>query len=153
MAPVPLADTRLTGQVLFADQQGQRAVFAQHIVVVETFIAQCQAIHPLRHQCLDTVLNTIGIAVVGEACGQPIQQAEALMAVEDRVRNRDLDVLFRITRSKTRLVLLENAVVQFHQQAPLYILVTNDPLTLVVFHELFGIFPGFQWYEFMPHRP
>jgi hypothetical protein len=39
VASVLLADTRLTGQVLFADQQSQRAVFAQHIVVVEIFIA------------------------------------------------------------------------------------------------------------------
>ena len=79
MAAVLLADTRVAGQILFADQQHQDAFFAQHIMIAQVFIAQRQAIHPLRDQRLDTVLNAIGVAVVGEAGGQPIQQPEAFI--------------------------------------------------------------------------
>lgn len=74
-----LAHALLAGQILFADQQRKDAVFTRRIVVVQVPIAQPLSIDPLCDQCLQAVLDGIGVAIVGEADSQAIQQTDAFI--------------------------------------------------------------------------
>ena len=77
--PVLLAHPPFPGQIPLTHQQGESAVLAQIIVVVQVFVAQRQAIHPLGHQIPHTVFDALGVAVIGEASGQAVQQADTLI--------------------------------------------------------------------------
>ncbi len=46
-------------------------------MVVQVFVAQRQAIHPLGHQLPYAVFDTLGIAVIGKTIGQAIEQSNA----------------------------------------------------------------------------
>jgi hypothetical protein len=48
-------------------------------MIVEILIAQGQAIDPLRDQRMSAVLDTVGVAVIGEATGHPLQQTYPLI--------------------------------------------------------------------------
>ena len=58
---------------------GESAVLAQIIVVVQIFVAQRQTIYPLGHQIPHAVFDALGVAVIGEASDQAIQQADTLI--------------------------------------------------------------------------
>jgi hypothetical protein len=48
-------------------------------MIVEILIPQRKAVNPLRHQRVYAVLDTVWIAVIGEAASQSMQQTDALI--------------------------------------------------------------------------
>ena len=79
IAPVTRPLSMLSRQIVLAHQQRQCAVRAQHIVIVEILVAERKAIHPLRHQRLNAVLNALRIPVVGETGREAPQHAEPMV--------------------------------------------------------------------------
>ena len=77
--PAPIAQTAPVdaGQVGLAHKQGQQGIGAQGVVVVEVLVAQCQGEDALGDKVGDTVLDGGGVAVVGKAAGQALEQSQA----------------------------------------------------------------------------
>ena len=46
-------------------------------MIIKILVTERQAIHPLRDQRLNAVLDTVGVTVIGEAGGQSGQHAQA----------------------------------------------------------------------------
>lgn len=77
MASVLVVPPPFAGRVVLADQRGQQRVRAERVVVVEILIAESQALDPLSEQLLDHMIDSLGPAVVGEAGGHSLDEAEA----------------------------------------------------------------------------
>jgi hypothetical protein len=77
-APILGTTTILARGILFPAQHCQQWIQTKLIVIIEIFVPQRQAQHPLRTQFLDRVFNKRRIAMVMEASGQ-IPQPSPLM--------------------------------------------------------------------------
>ena len=69
MPPVALARATLPGEVSASQREGQQAVRAQGVVVVDILVAEDQREHALGDQIPHGMFAAAGIAVVGEAGG------------------------------------------------------------------------------------
>ena len=78
IAAILLPFAVFTGPIGFVDQQCQATVRPPYLLVTEILLAQCQA---LRKQGVNTVLDTAGIAVIGEATVHPVEEIYALIAL------------------------------------------------------------------------
>ncbi len=67
----------LAQRVGLAARRGDHRVALQLVVVVEIFIAQRQAVDPLRQQCRQRMLDEALIAAVAEARGEAARQTPA----------------------------------------------------------------------------
>ena len=59
-----------------AQQHRQQRIMPQMVVIVEILVAQRQAEHPLPTSVRTCVLDQLGIAVIREAAGKPIDQSD-----------------------------------------------------------------------------
>ena len=59
-----------SGGIVLADNGGEQWVATQVVVVVEILVPQCQAVDPLGDQLRDGMLDEVGVAMVGEAGGE-----------------------------------------------------------------------------------
>jgi hypothetical protein len=59
---------------------------AQLVVVDQILVAQGQPKHPLTDQAPDGVLDQIGITVIGEAVGKPLDQPDLLIGGAEQHR-------------------------------------------------------------------
>ena len=69
-------DALLALRIVLADQDGQQRVVAKAVVVDEVFVAQAEAEDALLEQIGEGVLDEVGIAVVGEAAGELVDEVE-----------------------------------------------------------------------------
>jgi hypothetical protein len=69
-----------------ARQHRKRRILAQLIVIVQVFVAQCQAEDALSHQRLDLMLDIAGVAPIVEAVGETTHQPEAPVDLSQQQR-------------------------------------------------------------------
>jgi len=77
LAPVFAPESIPPQRIGLATQTGQERIGAKPVMVVEVFIAQGQAIHPLAEQFQQFMFDQILIPVVLEALGKPLGVAVA----------------------------------------------------------------------------
>src|SRR5262249_57041482 len=66
----------LAGGVVLADEDGEQGVVPQGVVVEQVLVAQAQAKDALLEQRGQGVVDGAGVAVVGEAAGELLDEAE-----------------------------------------------------------------------------
>jgi hypothetical protein len=71
----------LTQRIAFAAQHGLQRIASQVVVIVESFVAQDQAVNALADQLLHAVLNITRVAVVHEPVGHLPQQTTVALPV------------------------------------------------------------------------
>jgi hypothetical protein len=54
---------------------------AQLLVIIQIFISQCQAVHPLRQHLLDAMLDQSRIAAIQKAFTEPPQEIDSLIGL------------------------------------------------------------------------
>jgi hypothetical protein len=75
-AAVGRSGTRFAERIGDADEHGHEGIVAEAVVIVEIFVAQAEAEHALLEQGDEGVFEAFGIAVVGEARGERVEQTE-----------------------------------------------------------------------------
>src|SRR5581483_1350457 len=76
LAAVGRVAAALAGGVGLADEDGEQGVVAEGVVVEEVLVPQAQAEDALLEEVGEGVLDAVGVAVVGEAAGEALDEAE-----------------------------------------------------------------------------
>jgi hypothetical protein len=61
-------------QIALADGDGQKRVIAKGVMIAQVLVAAHQSEDPLGNELLKRVLDQLGAAVVGETCGEALEQ-------------------------------------------------------------------------------
>ena len=77
----------LPASLELARQQRQQGIAPQLVVVVEILVSQSNARDPLRHQRPHRMLRETGVAVVREAAGHPVEEAERPVDLPEQQRS------------------------------------------------------------------
>jgi hypothetical protein len=79
LATVADAEAVFAHGIGLADQDGEERIEAESVVVVEVFVAQAQAEDTLAEKVAQGVFDQIGVAMVGEAACEGVEEAEGLI--------------------------------------------------------------------------
>jgi hypothetical protein len=87
----------VAGGIGLADQDGEQRIEAESVVVVEVFVAQAQAEDTLAEELGQGVFDELGVAIVGEAACEGVEEAEGVIdfAEEQAARVRGDDAAIK----------------------------------------------------------
>lgn len=84
LAPVLGTDATGAGRIVMSASDRQQRIVPQFVMVVEVFVAEGDAEHPLGEQMFEAVFDQVGIAEVVEAFGQGLDAPEPLVDLAEQ---------------------------------------------------------------------
>jgi hypothetical protein len=79
LATVSGAEAVVAGRIVLADEDGEEGIETKSVVVVEVFVAEAEAEDALTEKVGKGVFNEVGVAMIGEAACEGVEEAEGVI--------------------------------------------------------------------------